>query len=153
MARIALASFGKPSGSWARDEFAVFSDRLCAMCDFEAVEFKESKRSDVPSRLREEGDAFLKRFPSPQWRRVVLSEEGKLFRTEDFAKWLEPRLSQNVVFLIGSAYGIDPTLKSAADLLWSLSPLTFTHEHARVLLVEQVYRCLQVTRGHPYHHR
>jgi len=153
VARIALASFGKPSGSWAREEFAVFAARLDAMTEFEAVELKESKRSDVPSRLREEAETFLKRFPSPQWRKVVLSEEGKLFRTEDFAKWLEPRLSQNLVFLIGSAYGLDPMLKSSADLLWSLSPLTFTHEHARVLLAEQVYRCLQVTRGHPYHHR
>lgn len=153
MARIALASFGKPSGSWAREEFAVFAGRLSSMADFEVVELKESRRSEQGPRLQEEADFFLKRFPAPQWKRVVLSEEGRLFRTEEFARWMEPRLSQNLVFLIGSAYGIDPAVKQSADLLWSLSPLTFTHEHARVLLAEQVYRCLQVLRGHPYHHR
>jgi 23S rRNA (pseudouridine1915-N3)-methyltransferase len=152
MAGIVLASFGKASGAWAKDEFATFATRLDALCAFESVELKESRRSDTPSRLKEEADQFSKRFPQPQWRRIILSEEGKLFRTEDFAKWLAPRMSQNVVFLIGSAYGLDPSLKSSADLLWSLSPLTFTHEHARILLVEQVYRCLQVLRGHPYHH-
>lgn len=153
MARIAIASFGKASSAWAKEEFQVFAGRLSAMTEFEAVELKESKRSDSDSRLKEEAEIFNKRFPQPQWRRVLLTEEGKLYKTEDFAKWLEPRLSQSIVFLIGSAYGLDPALKASADLLWSLSPLTFTHEHARVLLAEQVYRCIQVTRGHPYHHR
>lgn len=153
MARIALASFGRPSSTWAREEFLVFAQRLQALCDFEVVEFKESKRSDQASRLKEESELILKRFPSPQWRRILLSEEGRLFSTEEFAKWIEPRLSQNLVFVIGSAYGLDSTLKSSSDLLWSLSPLTFTHEHARVILVEQIYRGLQVLRGHPYHHR
>ena len=153
MAKLALVSFGKASGNWTREEFSVFATRLAGMVDFEAVELKESKRTDQASRLQEEAELFRKRFPLPQWKRILLTEEGKLFRTEDFAHWLEPRLSQNIVFLIGSAYGLDPSLKKEADLLWSLSPLTFTHEHARVLLAEQVYRCLQVLRGHPYHHR
>ena len=153
MARIAIASFGKPSGTWAQAEFSVFAERLSAFTEFEAVELKESRRSEVAPRLREEAELFTKRFPKPAWRHVVLSEEGKLFSTEAFAKWVEPRQSQSLVFLVGSAYGIDPSVKLAADLLWSLSPLTFTHEHARVLLAEQVYRCLQVLRGHPYHHR
>jgi len=152
MATLALASFGKPSGSWAREEFALFAGRLSTMTTFEAVELKESRRSEIGPRLQEEATLFHKRFPSPQWKRVVLSEEGRLFPTVGFAKWLEARLSSNVVFLIGSAYGIDPSVKQSADLLWSLSPLTFTHEHARVLLAEQLYRALQVMRGHPYHH-
>ena len=147
MATLALASFGKPSGSWAREEFALFAGRLSALTTFESVELKESRRSEIGPRLQEEASLFFKRFPAPQWKRVVLSEEGKLFPTVGFAKWLEGRLSSNVVFLIGSA-----TVKESADLLWSLSPLTFTHEHARVLLAEQLYRALQVLRGHPYHH-
>ena len=83
---------------------------------------------------------------------MVLSEEGKLFDTLQLARWMEPRLSKPLIFLIGSAYGLDPSLKANADLLLSLSPLTFTHDHARVLLAEQVYRCLMVHKGHPYHH-
>lgn len=153
MAKIALASFGKPSSAWAREEFGIFAERLRAFTDIEVVEFKESKRSDQESRLREEAELFHKRFPAQQWIHVLLSEEGKLFKTEDFAKWLEPKLGQSIVFLIGSAYGLHAELRKSANLLWSLSPLTFTHEHARVLLAEQVYRAIQVVRGHPYHHR
>jgi len=153
MSRIALASFGKPSSSWAREEYGVFAERLSSMLEFESVELKESRRSEVGPRLQEEAEQFLKRFGGPQWCRVVLSEEGKLFRTEEYAKWLGARMSRNIVFVIGSAYGLDPSLKASADLLWSLSPLTFTHEHARVILIEQIYRGVQVLRGHPYHHR
>lgn len=152
MARIALVSFGKSSSDWARQEFEIYSRRLSAFCEFESVELKESRKSDQASRLKEESDAFQKRFSRPAWKYVVLTEEGRLYKTTEFAKWLEPRLSQNLVFLIGSAYGIDASLKVSADLLWSLSPLTFTHEHARIILVEQVYRAFQVLRGHPYHH-
>jgi 23S rRNA (pseudouridine1915-N3)-methyltransferase len=54
--------------------------------------------------------------------------------------------------LIGSAYGISAEIKKQANLLLSLSPLTFTHDHARVILTEQLYRCLMVIAGHPFHH-
>ncbi|HSQ41968.1 MAG TPA: 23S rRNA (pseudouridine(1915)-N(3))-methyltransferase RlmH [Fibrobacteraceae bacterium] len=152
MSHIALVSFGKPTDAWAREEFGVYAKRLSALTEFSAIDLKGSRRSDIPSRLQEEAELFSKRFPKPQWQHIVLSEEGRLFNTVDFSKWLSPRLSRSLVFLVGSAYGIAPELRKSADLLWSLSPLTFTHEHARVLMAEQVYRCLQVLRGHPYHH-
>ena len=66
---------------------------------------------------------------------------------------LRDRFQGNIVFLIGSAYGIDENLKKTADLLLSLSPLTFTHDHARVLFAEQLYRVQMVMQNHPYHHR
>ena len=63
------------------------------------------------------------------------------------------RFPGNIAFLIGSAYGIDENLKKTADLLLSLSPLTFTHDHARVIMAEQLYRVQMVMQNHPYHHR
>ncbi|GHV15246.1 hypothetical protein AGMMS49938_12980 [Fibrobacterales bacterium] len=96
--------------------------------------------------------AYDKNFPLGKFVRVVLSEEGNLFGTAELAKWIDSRLSKNMVFLIGSAYGIPPQTKETANLLLSLSPLTFSHEHAFLLLAEQIYRCLMVIKGHPYHH-
>ncbi|MDR2581255.1 MAG: 23S rRNA (pseudouridine(1915)-N(3))-methyltransferase RlmH [Fibromonadaceae bacterium] len=96
--------------------------------------------------------AFEKRFPVDKFIHVVLSEEGKLFNTKKLSEWLNARLSKNIVFLVGSAYGIEPKIKQNASLLLSLSPLTFSHEHAFLLLTEQVYRCFMVIKGHPYHH-
>ncbi|MDR2731696.1 MAG: 23S rRNA (pseudouridine(1915)-N(3))-methyltransferase RlmH [Fibromonadaceae bacterium] len=96
--------------------------------------------------------AFEKKFPADKFTRIILTEEGKLLNTKQLAGWLNIHLSKNMVFLVGSAYGIEPEIKQNADLLLSLSPLTFSHEHAFLLLTEQIYRCLMVLKGHPYHH-
>ena len=81
---------------------------------------------------------------------VVLSEEGKQFTTEEFASHLA-RLDRKAVFVIGGPYGLDDAVKKRANLLWSLSSLTFTHEIARVLLFEQLFRCLNLNAGGHYH--
>jgi 23S rRNA (pseudouridine1915-N3)-methyltransferase len=96
--------------------------------------------------------AFEKKFPAGKFIRVALSEEGTLFNTKQLAEWINSKLSKNMVFLVGSAYGLQPEIKQSADLLLSLSPLTFSHEHAFLLLTEQIYRCLMLIKGHPYHH-
>jgi len=134
--KIYLANFDKLSSS-INEEVFKYAKRLNG-----AVEIATLKNSA----------AFEKKFPAAQYTRIVLSEEGKLLSTKQLAKWLNPKLSKNMVFLVGSAYGIEPQIKTSADLLLSLSPLTFSHEHAFLLLAEQIYRCLMVIKGHPYHH-
>jgi 23S rRNA (pseudouridine1915-N3)-methyltransferase len=150
--KISLVTFGKPGSAFVADEVARYTARLKGAHEIETVELKESRQSDKIAGLAEEAKAFEKRFPLGSAVRVILSEEGKLLDTVKLAKWLEARASRPWVFLIGSAYGLDPALKNSADLLLSLSPLTFTHDHARVILAEQVYRCIMVQKGHPYHH-
>ena len=150
--KISLVTFGKPGSPFVADEVQRYTQRLKGACEIETVELKESRHGDQTAGLAEDAKAFSKRFPSGSAVRIVLSEEGKLMDTVKLARWLEARASRPWVFLIGSAYGLDSSLKQEADLLLSLSPLTFTHDHARVLLAEQVYRCLMVMKGHPYHH-
>ena len=108
---------------------------------------------DHAQALAQEAALFEKKFPRNEFRRVILSEEGKLMTTVKLADTLQARFTGNIVFLIGSAYGIDENLKKSADLLLSLSPLTFTHDHARIITVEQLYRVQMVMQNHPYHHR
>ena len=82
---------------------------------------------------------------------VVLAEEGRTFTTAEFAERLK-RCDTKVVFVVGGPFGLAPEVKARAKLLWSLSPLTFTHELARLLLLEQLYRTLNFNAGGSYHH-
>jgi len=82
---------------------------------------------------------------------ICLSEEGKLFNSEEFTLLIESFQNQKVSFLIGDADGLPSSIKSNADLLLSLSPFTFPHELARLILVEQIYRAFSISHKYPYH--
>jgi 23S rRNA (pseudouridine1915-N3)-methyltransferase len=134
--KIYLANFDKLSKN-INEEVLKYVKRLGGMV--EVVTLKNAQ-------------AFEKKFPKNKFIWVVLSEEGTLLNTMQLTQWLGARLSENIVFLVGSSYGIEPKIKQNGALLLSLSPLTFSHEHAFLLLTEQVYRCFMVIKGHPYHH-
>ena len=85
---------------------------------------------------------------------VLLDSTGKSLTTEKFAAWLckhRDQSTRNLVFVIGGHEGISESLKRRADSCLSLSPLTFTHEMARCVLLEQIYRAFNVIQGFPYH--
>ena len=125
---------------------AEFSKRLGAYARLKTTELTDS---DVPG----EGRAIRRELDRARGAKVVvLSEEGKLFSTAQFAGFLQ-KCDTRVVFVVGGPFGLAPEVKERADLLWSLSPLTFTHEMARLLLVEQLYRALNFNAGGNYHHR
>jgi 23S rRNA (pseudouridine1915-N3)-methyltransferase len=81
---------------------------------------------------------------------VVLSEDGKLFSSRKFAKQIE-NIQQRITFVIGGPYGFSDEVKSRADLLLALSPMTFTHEMARFILLEQIFRATSIIRNRNYH--
>ena len=83
---------------------------------------------------------------------VALSEEGREFTTEEFSEYLG-KADRKLVFVIGGPFGLAPEVKSRARLVWSLSRLTFTHEMARFLFCEQLYRAMNLLNGGSYHHR
>ena len=79
-----------------------------------------------------------------------MSEEGKEYTTADFAAFIG-KIDRKIVFIIGGPYGLAKDIRRGADLLWSLSKLTFTHEIARLLLFEQLFRVLNLNAGGHYH--
>ncbi len=83
---------------------------------------------------------------------IALSEEGKLLGSEEFSRVLEAE-NRRVVFVIGGPDGLAEEVKQRAAEIWSLSPLTFTHEIARLLLLEQLYRAVSISRGGKYHRK
>lgn len=122
-----------------------FARRLGAYARLKVTELADS---DVSG----EGRAICRELDRARGAKaVVLSEEGRLFSTADFAAFLK-KCDTRVVFVVGGPFGLAPEVKARADLLWSLSPLTFTHELARLLLFEQLYRALNFNAGGGYHH-
>ena len=109
--------------------------------------------SEDPARLRKEGDAMLRVLPDPCVS-IVLDPAGRRLDSEAFSaelmrlrdEWPHP-----VVLLIGSDLGLDPRVKKAATMRLSFSSMTFSHELARVILYEQIYRAFSLDRGIKYH--
>ena len=124
---------------------AEFVKRLGGYAKVRLVEVADS---DVAG----EGRAICRELDRERGAKIVaLSEEGERLSTAGFAKFLKA-CDSRVVFVVGGPFGLAPEVKRRADLIWSLSPLTFTHELARLLLAEQLYRALNFNAGGSYHH-
>ncbi len=108
----------------------------------------------VPERNAFEGQRLLASI-TPQDIVICLDEKGKNYTSQEFAKFLQ-HISENATrtpcFIIGGAFGLDDTVRKAAQHKLALGPMTFPHELARVLLLEQLYRAEAIVRGVPYHH-
>jgi 23S rRNA (pseudouridine1915-N3)-methyltransferase len=102
-------------------------------------------REIVPQRF----DLFARHAAA---RKVFLDPSGRGIDSTEFVRIVEraERDGQDLVFLIGGHAGLPPDWKPRADLLLSLSPMTFPHELARAILAEQIYRAFTTLRGHPY---
>jgi 23S rRNA (pseudouridine1915-N3)-methyltransferase len=94
-----------------------------------------------------EAEEISKLIPS-KTHLVILTPESKQFDSQKFAYFISKY--SHITFVIGGAFGIDKTLKEKADLLLSLSDLTFPHKLARIILVEQLYRAYTILNNHPY---
>jgi 23S rRNA (pseudouridine1915-N3)-methyltransferase len=84
---------------------------------------------------------------------ISLSEEGKQFNSIELCSLLLNFKNKKINFLIGDADGINTDIKQESDLLLSLSPLTFPHELARLILLEQIYRAISISNNSPYHRK
>ena len=82
---------------------------------------------------------------------IALTEEGESFGSVQLAHKLQEFGSKNIIFFVGGSQGIHPPLKKSANILLSLSSLTFPHEVALLILIEQIYRAQSITQGSPYH--
>jgi 23S rRNA (pseudouridine1915-N3)-methyltransferase len=104
--------------------------------------------------LREDSSAALRRIEiAPGATVVLLDAGGKEHTSEQFARWLgtcRDRGAREIAFLCGAASGFPDAVAKRATTKMSLSPLTFSHELARVMLAEQLYRAFAILAGHPY---
>lgn len=158
MLNIKFLTTGNLKETYWRDALGEYSKRLGGLCRFTCVEFKEVRLSDNPSQaeidaaLESEGEKILAEF-SPRAYKIALCVEGKQLSSEELAAKLEQvsAVSSDIIFVIGSSYGLSPRVKQACDLRLSVSKLTFPHQLMRVLLAEAVYRALNIVKGTKYH--
>ena len=110
-------------------------------------------QGQIDQALSKEAQAIRAKLP-PSASVVALCVEGKERSSEDFAKLLstgEHSSAKHLVFVIGGSYGLDPALKAEAWARLSMSPMTFPHHLARVMLLEQLYRAFKIQEGSSYH--
>ncbi len=152
--KIDLLCVGKLSQPFLRDGAAEYAGRLHRYTTLRCVEIKEA-RGDGRAMRDQESERLLARVPEKAFL-VALDEQGQSFRSEQLARFLEEHMlrgTAELVFLIGGAYGFSDLVRERADLLLSLSSLTLTHQMARLLLLEQLYRGFTIVRNEPYHNR
>ena len=139
-ARIRILAVGKVRKGWVQEGIALYRRRLPGL---EIAELKDST-------MVKEAEAISAAL-RPEERLVVLTEEGRTLDSLAFAEQLRGSGSERIAFVIGGADGLEPALKAQAHWRLSLSPLTFPHELARLLLLEQLYRARTIQQGGPYH--
>lgn len=145
-------------GRLSREYQAVF-DHYTAMLKpylaFEAVELPEvALRLGRNQVLEREGQAILRRL-RPGAFTIILDREGRELSSEEFSGFVaEQKLRGRSEFqlVLGGAFGLSDGVGARADLRWSLSRLTFPHQLARCIAVEQLYRAIRIERGEPYHY-
>ena len=159
MFEITLITMGKLKEKFYISAAAEYAKRLGAYCRFTLLELPECRLPEDPSPaeiaagLEKESELIFSKIPKGAWF-CVLTPEGKELSSENFAaKLKEVKLSgkSSACFLIGSSFGMAPRVKERADFRLSMSPMTFPHHLARVMVLEQIYRAEAIQAGSKYH--
>ena len=159
MQNIDLICVGKLNAKYFAEGVAEYQKRLAAFASFRIVELPEYRLPDDPNEtqiaqgLAREAESIRKAIPKGAWL-CVLTPEGRLLSSEELASALHGVKTGGrsaACFLIGSSFGIDPSIKAMADLKLSMSKMTFPHHLARVMALEQLYRAESIQAGTKYH--
>ena len=138
--RLRILAVGKVRRGWIQNGIDLYCKRLPGLSIVQL-------RDGTPEKEAEAIRAALR----PDERLVVLMEQGETLASIPFAQRLEQISSERIAFVIGGADGLTDDLKAEAHWRLSLSPMTFPHELARLMLVEQLFRAQAILQGRPYH--
>ena len=156
---ITLITMGKLKEKFYLSAAEEYTKRLKGYCNFSLIELPEYRLPENPSPseiatgLEKEAEAIFSKVPKGAWL-CIFTPEGKELSSEAFAaKLKEVKLSgkSSACFLIGSSFGISPTVKQKADFKLSMGPMTFPHHLARIMVLEQLYRAEAIQAGSKYH--
>lgn len=158
MLTVKIICIGKLKETFWRNACAEYAKRLRAFCKFSIIELPEThipenpSKSQIDSVLNVEGQKILSHLTNSTV--FALCIEGKPFSSEK----LSERISNlaidgvsSIAFVIGSSYGLSDEVKERAKFRISMSPMTFPHQLARVMLCEQIYRSFQIIHHGKYH--
>ena len=156
---ITLIAMGKLKEKFYLSAASEYEKRMKGYCQFRILELPEVRLPEDPSPaeisagLEKEADLIFTKIPKGAWF-CVLTPEGKMLSSEALAaKMKDVKLSgkSSACFLIGSSFGMSPRVKEKADFKLSMSPMTFPHHLARIMVLEQLYRAEAIQAGSKYH--
>ena len=159
MAGVIVICVGKLKEKFYQEAAAEYVKRLSGYCKLEIVELAEQRLpknpslGDIQNALEKEGDAIRGKIP-PSSRVVALCVEGRMRSSEELSRMVSGwghGPDKHLVFVIGGSYGLHPSVKAMASSQLSMSPMTFPHHLARVMLLEQIYRAYKIQEGSDYH--
>lgn len=159
MVKITILAVGKLKEKYFRDACAEYEKRLSAFCKLNITEIEETKCPSSPSDTEianvvyDEGEKIISKIPKGSYV-IPLCIEGKEMSSEKLALTISNATvtgESHFVFIIGGSWGLSDKVKNMAKLKLSMSPMTFPHMLARVMLLEQIYRSFMITAGTEYH--
>ena len=156
---ITVIALGKLKEKYLTDAISEYSKRISAYGRLQIIELTPVRLSDNPSQteidnaLSKEAEEIKKKIPNNSYV-FSLCIEGKEKSSESFARAINDAAingKSNLVFIIGSSFGLSPEIKGLSDFKLSFSPMTFPHQLMRVMLLEQIYRAFQINSNGKYH--
>lgn len=159
MQKVSVICVGKLKEKFYTEAAAEYAKRLQRHCKLDIIELPESRLSDSPSPAELQKalacEAATIREKLPKGGAVIaLCIEGKTCSSEELSRRMADFAvagKTQLTFLIGGSVGLDEELKRQADWRLSMSPMTFPHHMARIMLLEQIYRAYQIEQGTKYH--
>ena len=153
---IKIIALGKLKEKFLKDGIDEFLKRLRPYAGVEVIEIKpiEIKDENLAAKILDEEAAKILTHIKPQSFVITLEIEGKMLSSVEFAKKIETLTNEGtseIVFVIGSSCGLSPIVSNRADFKLSFSKMTFLHQFARLILVEQIYRAFKIIKGETYH--
>ncbi len=140
---IKLLTIGSIKDKSIASKTAEYEKRISAFAKIDIVEFKDVDKEKETLKI-------IEALAKEKGYIIILSEDGKTVNSHKFSEMLS-KIDRKIVFVIGGPYGLSEEVKHKANYVLSLSPMTFTHELARMLLTEQIYRAIAIMRGIKYH--
>lgn len=157
--KFTFLTIGKIKEKWMRQGIDEYLKRLSPIAKVEILSPDEEKMPENPSPalkekvMEKEGDKLLKYLKDEDFL-ILLDLKGKPVTSEELADILRKRMvsgTSHFFFMIGGPYGNGENIRKRANLKISISAMTFTHQMARLILAEQVYRAMKIIRHEPYH--
>ncbi|MBE6132796.1 MAG: 23S rRNA (pseudouridine(1915)-N(3))-methyltransferase RlmH [Erysipelotrichaceae bacterium] len=157
MVNVKIVAVGKIKESFHREEINELVKRLSRYCKLSIIEVDEYKLKDdsdkmIELTLMKEGEALLKQIKSDEYV-FLLDLHGSEMSSEKLSLEMDKLISsgRNITFVIGGSYGLSSSVRERSNVRLKISPMTFTHQMCRIIILEQIYRSFKIINKESYH--
>jgi 23S rRNA (pseudouridine1915-N3)-methyltransferase len=155
--KIQIITIGKKHNKNLEDFIKDFEKRIKANFDLEWTILNSLDDNNKEVQIKKESEKILETLEKASKNSfvILLDENGKEKSTKDLANLFEEKMNEGIekiIFIIGGAFGVSEEIFKKSNFVLSLSKLVFPHQLVRVILIEQIYRCISILKNGKYHH-